>query len=150
MVYEWKSASHISADANAAGALFKELESTVGLTPKNLLDVSRDESAVLHNEFEWDDTKAAESYRENQAAHLIRCICIIPDTAEDEKQKPVRAFFTTVETNGYESTEVIFRDSRKRDSLLTRAMQELNTFHRKYAALLELQPVFDAIKALSE
>ena len=45
MVYGWKTASYIKADANIAGKQCEELEKTVGLTAKNLLDANRDESA---------------------------------------------------------------------------------------------------------
>lgn len=69
MVYEWKEAAQIKADAQKAGEMLENLEKTVGLTPKNLVEASRDESAPLHNEFEWNDTKAAEKYRETQAGY---------------------------------------------------------------------------------
>ena len=63
-MYEFKKGSRINVDANIAGAMCEQLENSIGLTPKNLLDANRDEKAPLHNCFEWDDTEAAERYRE--------------------------------------------------------------------------------------
>lgn len=65
MVYEWKEAAQIKADAQKAGEMLENLEKTVGITPKNLVEANRDESAPLHNEFEWNDTKAAEKIPRN-------------------------------------------------------------------------------------
>jgi hypothetical protein len=44
MVYQFKQASQIKANAQATGELCRQLENTVGLTPKTLLDASRDET----------------------------------------------------------------------------------------------------------
>lgn len=82
MVYEWKEAAQIKADAQKAGEMLEILEKTVGITPKNLVEANRDESAPLHNEFEWNDTKAAEKYRETQAGYIIRNICIVRESEE--------------------------------------------------------------------
>lgn len=40
----------------------------------DVLEAARDESSPLHKHFEWDDTKAAEAFRREQARNLIqRC-----------------------------------------------------------------------------
>lgn len=146
MVYQWNPASRIKTDANVAGKVFEELESTVGLTAKTLLDASRSEDAPLHNEFEWDDAKAAESYRETQASYIIRSLCV---AAQDEISEPVRAVFS-VNGGGYESVTVIMQDVDKRSALLDMALKELRSFERKYKILEELSEVFSAIDRLSE
>ena len=146
MVYQWNPASRIKTDANVAGKVFEELESTVGLTAKTLLDASRSEDAPLHNEFEWDDAKAAESYRETQASYIIRSLWV---AAQDEISEPVRAVFS-VNGGGYESVTVIMQDVDKRSALLDMALKELRSFERKYKILEELSEVFSAIDRLSE
>ena len=57
--YKFKSASMIKADAQKTGELFEKLQNTVGLTARNVVDVSRAEDSLLHNEFEWRDDIAA-------------------------------------------------------------------------------------------
>lgn len=147
MVYQWKSISRIKADANEAGAMFEHLEKTVGLTPKKLLEANRAEGTPLHNEFEWDDSVAAEAYRENQARYMIQMLCIKPEENE-ESNTPVRAFFKTTESSGYESVGVILRSEDKHTAMLARALNELEAFQRKYAALLELAPLYEVIETI--
>lgn len=147
MVYQWKSESRIKANAEAAGKQFEELAETVGLTAETVLDANRPEDAPLHNEFEWRDDIAEEEWRKQQARHLINCICYTVDNHDSNEQ--VRAFFTTPETNGYESLETILTVENKYNSLLVKALQELSAFERKYSTIKELKPVFDAIKEVT-
>ena len=142
MNYEFKKGSYIKADANAAGAMCEQLEKTVGLTPKNFLDANRAEDAPLHGCFEWNDGAAAELYREQQARHIINCLCI---KSEEPKAEPIRAFFN-IEKTVYESTVAIIRHEDKRAALLNQALRELQAFERKYNTLCELEPIFEAAK----
>lgn len=141
MVYQWKKASYIKADANVAGHMCEQLEQTVGLTAKSLLDANRPKEAPLHGEFEWDDSKAAEQYREQQARHIINCLCVKPERSD---QEPVRAFFT-ISQPSYENISVILQSAEKHSSLLDLALKELNAFKAKYNTLTQLEPVFEAI-----
>jgi hypothetical protein len=147
MVYQWKSGSRIKANPEEAGKQFEELAETVGLTAETVLDANRPEDAPLHGEFEWRDDIAAEEWRKQQARHLINCICYTVENQDSNAQ--VRAFFTTPETNGYESLEAIVTVENKYNSLLVKALQELSAFERKYSTLKELKPVFDAIKEVT-
>lgn len=52
------------------------------LTPRAVVDASRPSDALLHHEFEWDDSVAAERHREEQARNIIRSIKI--ETVENE------------------------------------------------------------------
>lgn len=142
MVYQWNPASRIKADANKAGQVFEELQRTVGLTAKTLLDASRPEEAPLHNEFEWDDAKAAEAYRETQSAYIIRSLCVAP---EGERKDPVRAVFIVNNESGYEGLNIIMENADKRTALLDVALRELQAFRKKYSTLKELEKVFTAI-----
>ena len=144
MVYQWKSASRIKADANDAGAMCEQLEKTVGLTPANLLDANRDENAPLHNEFEWNDAVAAEEYRLSQAGYIIRMLCVRQE--EKPGAEPVRAFFRVDnDTKSYDSISVILQNEDKHKMLLRTAYAELEAFRRKYEQLSELELLFDCI-----
>ena len=147
MTYEYKPQARIKAPAGIAGAICQQLERTGGLTPKRLLDASRDETAPLHKEFEWDDTVAAEGFREQQSAYIIRNIVV--RVAEDQK-KPVRAFFNVVNADdrAYQSLDVIIANPVLRNQLLDSALSELRALRDKYESLCELKPVFSAIDRL--
>lgn len=146
MVYKWKSISGIKADPQKAALQFEELEKTVGLTAQNLLDANRDPDAILHNEFEWDDTVAAEQYRVHQAGQIIRMLCVETESNPDvSSSTPIRAYFQTSENKSYEHISVILKNESKYQEMLSRAYSELKTFQRKYEKLSELKPIFDAI-----
>lgn len=149
MVYEWKTASYINIDANIAGKQCEELEKTVGLTPKNLLDANRDENAPLHSEFEWNDSVAAEKYRERQAQHIIACLCVRAETTNGEKSEPVRAFLKTAPESEYQSLNVVLQSADSHSAMLAMALKELKAFQRKYNALAELKPLFDVLEDIS-
>lgn len=149
MVYEWKTASYIKADANIAGKQCEELERTGGLTPKRLLDANRDENAPLHNEFEWRDDIAAEKYRENQARHIIACLCIRAETTSGEQSEPVRAFLKITSDCEYQSLNVILRSANSHSAMLATALKELKAFQRKYRLLSELKPLFDVMEGIA-
>lgn len=56
----------------------KKLEDKLGrITPHIVLNDARKVSSPLHNEFEWDDSKAGELHRLDQARTLIRSVKIV-------------------------------------------------------------------------
>ena len=58
-------------DAQTVGELCAMLEqSNDGLSPRTLLEASRDESSPIHHMFEWDDRIAGEQWRLEQAASI--------------------------------------------------------------------------------
>ena len=145
MVYRWKSGSHHKVDAQTAGEVCKALEEEGRLTAADLVDESRPEDAPLHDEFEWDDSIAAEEYRKQQARVMIATIVevITPEIV------PTRAFFNIVHNDSnYESIRTIISDEDKRKALLAKALSELHAFEQKYSTLLELTEVFTAIDNL--
>lgn len=148
MVFEFKQAARIKADAQVVGELCLGLQETGGLTPKRLLDASRDESSPLHNEFEWDDSIAAENYREQQASYIIRHLVIKP---EDKTKPQVRAFVNiTGEEKEYQSIEIVLKTPDLREQMLRNAKSEMLAFISKYKNLEELSGVFDAMEETSK
>ena len=141
MVYKLKPGSHIKADAQAAGEMCERLAAENRLTAKTLVDENRAEDAPLHDAFEWNDAVAAESYREEQARHIINCIIKV-----EEDLAPVRAFFNIERTSPeYKHIDVILTTEDDTTKLLRTALRELRAFQKKYAQLSQLAPVFKAI-----
>lgn len=146
MTYKWKSNARISVDAGTAGAVMDGLEQRGALTAKNLVDESRPAEAPLHNEFEWDDVKAAEEYRLQQARHIINCLLI----EDDSQQEMVRAFFNLAESAPeYRSIRTIMADETQSEALLQVALHELQAFERKYAQISKFKALFAEIDRLS-
>jgi hypothetical protein len=53
------------------------------LTPRVTVDESRPKNAPLHGAFEWNDGKAADEYRLQQARGLIRAVCVVSEATDE-------------------------------------------------------------------
>ena len=150
MAYQWKTDSHIKANADLAGVQCEQLERTIGLTPENLVNANRAENTPLHNEFEWNNDIAADKYRLHQARHIIACLCTKITSSDGTEQKQVRAFLKCDTNEPYYSVDVIVRNEDKYNAMLERALNELKAFQTKYYTLTELTPLFKAIQKLKK
>jgi len=127
-IYEFKSGSHLRGDAQAVGERLEQIrQRRTGLTPEAVVKDARSEASVLHALFEWDDAKAANRYRLDQAGHIIRCITVQVEEVESEhpqqslaiaqvevKPATFRAFMPVQRPDGesvYESTAMALSDS---------------------------------------
>ena len=148
-IYKWKQGSRVNFDAQKVGEVCERLEKKGKLTPTALVDASRRSNAPLHNLFEWDNEKAAEKYRETQAAYLIRSIEVVVTGVSE----PVRAFVSVNidgESRQYMNVETAMKSEPTRDQVLSDALIELESFKRKYSNLKELASVISAIDELIE
>lgn len=146
MVYEWKPKSMIKASAQVAGEMCDYLTKNGGLTPKRLVDANRDENAPLHDEFEWDDSIAAEAYREGQASHIIRHLTV--KIEEQANEEPVRAFVRVTENQKeYTPMSVVIKTPSYMEILMEQANREMRAFIKKYDSISELSAVITAMNA---
>lgn len=152
--YEFKLPWLVKASAQEVGELFERLESSAGgVTPKAVLDASRDEGSLLHDEFEWDDTIAAEKYRYSQARAIIQNIVIVTKTTDvDEREKQVdRAYAITPGCKGaYVALDNALNNSVWREHLLKTALRDMEVFTAKYRRLDELASVIKAMEKAKE
>lgn len=147
MVYKWKSNSRIKCDAQVAGEFLEKIEREKGLTATNLLDASRDENSPLHDEFEWDDSIAAEEYRKTQAAYIIRHIEVVI-RKEENQEETTRAFFVIKQdenAQSYKPITVIMQNKDDAEQLYQQALRELQAFRRKYSTIQKLTNIFKVI-----
>ena len=118
------------------------------LNPVVVVREARRKSSVLHDYFEWDDSRAAYEFRLEQARKLIRvCIREIPECPDE----PVRAYVSLQDDrgrNGYRSITDVMSDDRLREKLLAEARRDMSLFRQKYAVLKELAQVFEAMAAV--
>lgn len=158
-VFKWGESKRFSVSADVAGKVMTDLSNTIGLTAQNLVNVSRPEDAPLHKCFEWNDTKAAENYREWQARKMIAAIEIVSSESvgggmvEIEPVLPTRAFHAlrTDNSEGYESIGRIMSDEEKMERLLELAKKDAQIFRAKYGHIQKLAKLIRAIdEVLSE
>lgn len=154
MVYQWKGRKY-SVSANVVGKEVEKIEREQGqVTAKSFVEAARPEDSPLHKLLEWDNTKAAESWRIQQASTIICCLSVVrTDTPEPTT---VRAYMNVADnadnptrrTGSFINVEDAFADKEKRALILRVAIRELQEFRHKYNTLTELANVFDAIDSL--
>lgn len=151
MVYQYK-VPYARVSAQTAGEELARIECEHGgLTPELVVDASRAESAPLHPVFEWDDKKAAESYRIVQAGSLIRNVTV--KIEEAPRMEPVRAFVNVAPVGKRKGVFVSIKsamdDEETRETVLARALAEFEKVKEKYKDLQELAGIFAEIDRLT-
>lgn len=135
------------ADPQIVGDTLEILQSTNGgrLTPRVVVDSARPIDSPLHPIFEWDDLRAAELHREDQARHVLSSIRIV-QPRDDPKQAPrsIHAYVSLEEDIDGEAQRAyvpmlrVFNDADLLKQAIERAAAELRSFEDRYAE-------FDAI-----
>ena len=89
------------------------------LTPQAVVESARDEQALLHPAFEWDDATAAHEHRLGQARTLLRGVCIVQG---DSEPIPMHFHIRTEEGPRYER----FNKIANNPDLYALALEELS------------------------
>jgi len=112
------------------------LENGGELHPQAVVADARDAKSPLHRYFEWDDKKAAEAHRVDQARALIRSVRVIDDN--DEKARP--AFLSIRNDDGvaYRSIRDVLNSRDLRQRLLEQAERDLESWTQRYRELREI------------
>ena len=152
MVYqfEWKIDNKYPVAAQEAGEFINGIIEQEGeATAKRVLDLSRDDEAVLHPCFEWRDNVAAEKYRVGQARELIGDLVSVTVTSDNKPPVMTRAFVSVAPGNSkarYKPVLMALRDDKEREIVLENAKREAAVFANKYRALDEFGAVIDEIE----
>lgn len=142
MVYKWRTLDY-KVPAQEAGEHMEELDKIYGeVTPQIMVDDARPDEALMHPLYEWDDSKAAEKYRCNQAKKIMSELIVVKvETPVEEEQVPVRAFVSVKprnETASFRPTVIAMSDENTKEIVLENARAELRAFDRKYRGLLDV------------
>lgn len=113
------------------------------LTPQIVLDAARKPGSPLHDRFEWDDTIAAQRFRESQAGDLIRKVKI-SFTAGDGVSKELRAFVVVRgedPRSEYVPVEEAVQDPFTQKLVIREFEREWKRFRERYEHLVEFAQV---------
>lgn len=153
MKYEWKPGYNPKVDANAVGRELEKLRQSTGgeLHAEDVVEAARDPKNPLHSLFEWDDTEAAEKYRQSQARGVIQRLRVIVSQAP-EQPKVVRLAYVSpqqVKHPGYVETEEAMADPVRRDALVRNALAALEGWLNRYRSmdLEELKPLVAKVES---
>lgn len=142
---EWKVKGLYKADAET---VYKEITALGdSFSPADIVEAAKNESSELHKCFEWDDSVAAEKYREHQARMVITQLVVRTETT-DNTPVSVRVISSANAMNSYMPTKMLIRSEPEYANLLERAKRELRVFQQKYITVVELQDIFAMIDTL--
>jgi hypothetical protein len=125
-------------DAEIIGPALADLAAKGPVTAQEVADVARSSNSPLHRFFEWDDKKAANLYRTEQARNMLRSIKV--KYVEDGAEKVTRAFQITASRrerdglHGYSSISVMHGDRAVAVHMMRNAMRELQQWKERYEA----------------
>lgn len=147
------------------------------LKPIDVIEASRNDEAVLHEIFEWDDPTAANYYRDSQARHLIRSVVVVfRDEQTNTMTEPIRYFvhvnpkkieteddenYQTMESAGVETEpddiaqkhifipiKTVMADEDLRNRFIEQALRELKSWRKRYGDISDFAKVFKEIDRL--
>lgn len=154
MGYEYKRGQSVAGlSAGEVGAELERIRSERGdLTSKAVVEESRPDEAVLHDNFEWDDPKAAELYREQQARSIIHSVLVTDESAPDAP-KPQAFISVLIDTEPkpqhvYQPAQAVADNPEWRAKHVALLASKLRTQRRELAAFREFSEVVAAIDAL--
>jgi len=146
--YKWARGSH-KVSAEAAAREVERVRLKYGeVRPSLLVEEARPVDSILHSEFNWDDTKAADLYRRVQARLLIQSIEVVIVSRGEETTTRALVSVKASESSprkSFQEVEAVLGSPFMRDQMLQSALLELSRFRKKYAKLRKLSSVFAAI-----
>lgn len=121
------------------------------LKPEAVVEFAQNENTHLHKCFEWNDSKAANRYRLNQARQQISMYVMVVESPKGPVK--IRAFQSLPSDRqtggGYRKTTDILQDDALVAELVGSAMKDLATVRQRYEAVQALQPVWDAAERVA-
>ena len=149
MRYAWNRGR--SVDAQLFGQIVEDVaDRNGGVCPSwALVDEARPEDSPLHSMFEWDDHRAAEGYRRDQARHHLRELRVVTDTEQGERRMQALVHVVRMSgddpVEGYRLTSKVVRSASEYQQVLDEAYAQLRAWHRRYEHLGELAEVHGVI-----
>jgi hypothetical protein len=118
-------------------------ESFGRLTPALVVDCARPVESPLHDRFEWDDSRAAEGYRREQASELIRSQKVTYAESSAGEQRSVRSFHSVSRAEGqtYVPVPEVVADDFTYQMVLNQMKREWNEFRKRYEHLAEFREI---------
>lgn len=157
MKIEWKSGAMFKTDAEVAYSEVERIRAQHGgeITADDLVAEAKAKESPLHDDFEWNDKKAAHAHRLETARSMLRSITIVREETKSDKPQRVYEVVRVAKAdekpkNVYKSTEEIMADPETRAELLSRALRELMAIRTRYKGLQELAIVFRSLDNVLE
>ena len=107
MIYKFARSSGFSGNAEATFTALEEVrEQNEGqLRPHAIVDAAKPKESPLHRHFEWNDSKAADKWRNHTARKLVRAVIIKPEKDTPEDNPATHRAYISVQSEAVEGEE---------------------------------------------
>lgn len=122
-------------DASILGPALSELAVKGEVQPRDVVDVAKSSNSPLHKYFEWNDARAADQFRLEQARNMLRSIKV--KYTENGAERVGRAFVVTTKAGDpgqkrYSEFIVLHGDSAVAVHMMRNALKELASWKNRY------------------
>lgn len=146
----WKWSEGFRKPARLAQALGRELEILRSqnrgrpITARQVVERARPAGSPIHGLFTWDQRKAADLWRANEAREYMRhCVFIVTLPGGEPQEVPVTVSYGP--GKGYLSGEDVLENPVTRERYLAQALNEADNWRARYRWIKELTEVFEAL-----
>lgn len=145
MVYQWKTIKY-NVDAQKAGEEIERISKKKSLTAENIVEESKPAASPLHPIFEWDNSKAGDEWRKQQARVLLGNLVTV-NIENKTISEPTRAFVDISKNEReYTSIEIVLGDHDLYNAYVEKALRDLNNFKKKYEGIQCLEKHFPILE----
>lgn len=137
MIYQWKTIKY-KVDPQIAGEEVERIASQKPLTPEVIVDESKPRESPLHTIFEWDNEKAGQEWRKQQARVMLGNLVTVR-IDETDLEEPTRAFVDLSTRSEYTSVEIVLNEPALYRDYVAQAIKELESFKKKYEGVQALK-----------
>lgn len=136
-VISWKPGYSCGVEAKEAHEEIERIRFDNGgcVSSAAIVDQSRDEKTPLHPAFEWDDYKAAERHRREQARHLVTAFRIETVASGEASAAPVYVSVVKEDVRGYMPIELVMEDRETAEFVIQEALNGLRVWQRRYESI---------------
>lgn len=121
------------------------------VTPEGLVSIAINPDSVFHKYFEWDDSKAAQKYRLDQARHLIRSITVEISGSDLPAYHSVNIENEHGDMHkAYVDTMKLQKSPKLWNQVVDQALREAESWSLRYQKYQELKLIHESIKTTME
>jgi hypothetical protein len=157
MVYKYRSGhSCLGLTPQQVGEELERIRQLNGgiVEARHVVDVSRQDGTLLHEQFDWDNDIAGENWREDQARRIIRSIAVVQRDPATNREIHQYAFISVAapftEGAGYQAVTEAMANPDLRQRIIDRERAILDGWIARNRHIEELAVYVQAIQAARE
>ena len=147
MVFNFAESAHLGGDPQAVGEKLHAIRKQRGrLLPADVVEEAATSTSILHRYFEWNNRKAAQKWRLEQARTLIASIVTVE--VDGQETRTVRSFVRMADS--FEPLEVVMSDAAMRERALHEVQTSIGYLKEKLKAFEEFADVLEALNQVEQ